>query len=187
MSYTVCNYNGCDPFPFTPYWPFIMIGATLIIAASCLQLLVKFKKISEPRAAAYWNTFVLSALAASLICSSRSIRSFNRLIPPSWDTAVQYKARFGDVYIFAQKALALLPGGCQAAYVSDIPQGSPLGLGTRDHIKYFIYPINIPVNEEPVPANCLVAFQKKAPEQSVPPGYRILLRYKSDCLLAVKQ
>lgn len=97
----------------------------------------------------------------------------------------KYELLYPEEYPFAMACRNFIPGIHKAKFVTDLNIEQETSMGSHRLLAYFLLPIDIR-DVFPGDPDCVVVFKKKNPQEAVPVGFRIVMFYNNDSLLAVK-
>lgn len=183
------HYNSCGigviggiPIYFFFYLPL----AIMIIWRFILKIFFKQdnKHLFYSRTFIQKTTFVIFFIL--ILCQTISqIRFFSREYRSisHQPLSQRYSEPFKEWTDFATYCRKILPGKHQAVFITDLNLSQEIpGLFTQWALGYFLYPIDIrDLNREDA-KNCLIVFEKKNPEKSIPPDYKIIGRWQNNFL-----
>ena len=93
---------------------------------------------------------------------------------------------FQFAYTFAKEVRRMLPGEHIAQIVSDLDLEQTMEMTLHRQFCYFLYPINARIYPQGQVPEVLILLGKKDAIHAIPPGYRLLLQYDDENLVAVK-
>jgi hypothetical protein len=186
---TSCFFNYCVGSPeqykyLTRIYSFFIILTFVCLLLSFIKI-VSIEKIIKFLSLTFNVLLLLFIIGQTFFNILRFKKDFSQHTP--WTPASsQYTQKYGDIYAFAKVAQTMVPRGCSALYSSDFNLVTPYGYSVKFFLGYFLYPIDIRLNDPKHSPSCFVAFAKKNPEQSIPLGYHIILKDGNRSLLAIK-
>ena len=95
---------------------------------------------------------------------------------------------FGWTYVYAHQVRALLPGPHSGRLITDfqIESNENNHMSVYRDLCFFLYPIDIR-GVRGGETDCLIIFEKEGAEEFVPPGYRVIQKFDSRNIVAVKE
>ncbi|MBF0593929.1 MAG: hypothetical protein HQL22_03065 [Candidatus Omnitrophica bacterium] len=177
-----CGYNGCS-------LPDVLSRCVLFASFFVFfVLLFYFKKVLK---------FPLAVMSAGLIVLlltllpqslTRLTKLTNRFISYSpLSVSDKRVMMFGDSFFFSAYVTKLLPGPRSARLITDINLHEGDGWGVHDRLTYYLYPIDIRVENGQCQDNTLIFFHKANAIKLLPPGYKVIFRPDEANIVAVRE
>ena len=185
------DHNGFQPFIFAGFYLNSVMYAYVLLSVVIAFVLSYLFRIE--RTMIFTRKTVLTSLTVSfMMMVSCQVTSFNRffqaLMADTWGKSLEERMldRYQDVYAFPLECRKILPGKHTAGFITDMDLQHDPGMYYFRALAVFFYPIDIRhIRRED--QDCLIVFRKTDAENYVPPGYKILLKYGDESLLAIKK